>query len=143
MKQITLGKEKNLKQNFYKFKNNDLWEQKNQISLLNKIYLNGNDENKKFIIQEINKKINSYKNQDLAKSISIETLINQEEVLEKLVASKLKCFYCKNNILLFYKFNRDEKQWSLDRINNDIGHSYSNTLISCLQCNLQRRCKKF
>ncbi len=31
------------------------------------------------------------------------------------------------------------KQWSLDRINNDIGHNSGNLLIACLECNLKRR----
>lgn len=30
-------------------------------------------------------------------------------------------------------------QWSLDRIDNDIGHDFGNLVISCLKCNLKRR----
>jgi len=30
-------------------------------------------------------------------------------------------------------------QWTLDRIDNDMGHNNNNTVISCLGCNLQRR----
>ena len=30
-------------------------------------------------------------------------------------------------------------QWTLDRINNDIGHNIGNLVISCLKCNLKRR----
>jgi len=30
-------------------------------------------------------------------------------------------------------------QWSLERLNNNIGHYSNNTCISCLRCNLQRR----
>ena len=43
------------------------------------------------------------------------------------------------NVLLFYKNVREEKQWTLDRIDNNSGHSNINTVIACLQCNLQRR----
>ena len=38
------------------------------------------------------------------------------------------------------------KQWTLDRLDNRYQHSDKNCVISCLQCNLQRRClddKKF
>ena len=31
------------------------------------------------------------------------------------------------------------KQWTLDRIDNDQGHTYDNVVIACLECNLQRR----
>ncbi len=36
---------------------------------------------------------------------------------------------------------REMKQWSLDRINNDLGHSCENVFISCLECNLKKRTK--
>ena len=32
------------------------------------------------------------------------------------------------------------EQWSLDRIDNDYGHNHDNVVISCLECNLKRRC---
>ena len=31
------------------------------------------------------------------------------------------------------------KQWSLDRIDNNIGHNVGNLVIACLECNLKRR----
>ena len=30
-------------------------------------------------------------------------------------------------------------QWTVDRIDNSIGHDIENIVISCLKCNLQRR----
>ena len=45
-----------------------------------------------------------------------------------------------------YENKREPLQWTLDRIDNDIGHSNDNTVICCLKCNLDRRCindKKF
>ena len=59
--------------------------------------------------------------------------------MEKLVLSKLRCTYCRDNVLFIYKQIREEKQWTLDRINNSIGHSNKNTVIACLKCNLERR----
>ena len=40
---------------------------------------------------------------------------------------------------ILYEFVRENSQWSLDRIDNDIGHNNDNVLISCLECNLKRR----
>lgn len=31
------------------------------------------------------------------------------------------------------------KQWTLDRIDNDIGHYSDNVVIACLSCNLHRK----
>jgi hypothetical protein len=31
------------------------------------------------------------------------------------------------------------KQWTLDRIDNDIGHNKNNLVIACLECNLKRK----
>ena len=30
-------------------------------------------------------------------------------------------------------------QWTLDRIDNELGHNIGNLVISCLKCNLKRR----
>jgi hypothetical protein len=59
--------------------------------------------------------------------------------IDLLVQSNLTCFYCKCFTLILYKNVRDGNQWSLDRIDNDKGHSHDNVVISCLKCNLQRK----
>ena len=38
-----------------------------------------------------------------------------------------------------YNNVREKKQWTLDRLDNDIGHYNSNVVISCLECNLKKR----
>lgn len=118
-----------------------------QISLLNQSYLEEKKDKTNIIYREINKKINGYKNQDIKKQIYNEKkLITMEETMEKLVISKLKCHYCLQNTHILYTRNRDETQWTLDRIDNNLCHSNENTVIACLKCNLQRRCqdaKKF
>lgn len=86
----------------------------------------------------LNKKIQGYGQQDSTKKLDA-ILITFEEVVEKLFISKLKCDYCNKKIKLIYKKVRDVEQWTLDRIDNDLGHSCKNTIISCLKCNLQRR----
>ena len=111
-----------------------------QVKMINQLFMDGECENMKLLKREIEKKINSYKSQDITKKIYNELiLISLSDTIEKLVCSKLKCHYCKENVLLFYKNVRDSKQWTLDRIDNDLCHSNENTLIACLHCNLQRR----
>lgn len=117
-------------------------ELKQQIFLINKSYMNIEHQHSKNIASEINRKINGYKSQDVKKNIfNEELLVNAENVLEKLVSCKLNCYYCKNKVKVLYKIVRDQQQWTLDRINNDLCHSNDNTVISCLKCNLQRRVK--
>ena len=40
--------------------------------------------------------------------------------------------------MLFYKECKQANQWSLDRIDNTMGHNSNNVVISCLECNLKR-----
>ena len=124
---------------------NKYFEYNNQVNLINKIYLENLNQSdlfiKSIILKEINKKIASYKNQDICNNKFENKNINQEEVIEKLVSSKLKCFYCKSNCYLLYKKVRDCHQWTLDRINNNLSHENDNVIISCLKCNLERRCQ--
>ena len=116
-----------------------------QIAMINKMYIGCDDaniENNSLLKQELEKKIGSYKQQDMKKEIYNDALlITLAELIEKLVISKLKCAYCSNEVLLLYKNAREEKQWTLDRKYNDECHSNENTVISCLKCNLERRVK--
>lgn len=107
-----------------KFKNNEI----SDVSL------------NKLIKQEIRKKLSSYKSQD-KKNGKYDELqhISYSELLEKLVSSNLECYYCNSKLFLLYKKRGEPMQWSLERFNNNIGHYDSNTCITCLKCNLQRR----
>lgn len=112
----------------------------NHIKFVNMYYLNEpfNEQNR--IEKELKKKLSGYKNQDKKKNRHDEVLfIKLDELVEKLVVSKLNCHYCKKQCLLFYKEKRNYLQWTLDRINNNIGHFNDNVVISCLGCNLQKR----
>jgi hypothetical protein len=97
--------------------------------------------------REINDKINSYKQQDIKKNIhNKDTLITFNNIKNKLLNNFLLCTYCKQRVKFLYRIVRDEYQWTLDRIDNKKNHTDENTVISCLKCNLKRRCldkKKF
>ena len=123
-----------------------------QIQLVGELYMDYGEEKIKDIIKsrlkgELLNKIQGYKYQDINKDIfNADTLITLEDVLEKLISSKLSCCYCSKPVLVFYKNVREPMQWTLDRIDNDLSHTKENTCIACLKCNLQRRCmdaKKF
>ena len=114
-----------------------------QIQLLNNIFENNfkyNDEVSKIAIQEINRKISGYKQQDmLKKHYDSDNFLTFECVINKLVESELKCRYCKCEMAILYDMSREIKQWSVDRIDNDKGHNNDNFHLACLDCNLKRR----
>ena len=51
----------------------------------------------------------------------------------------MHCHYCNEDMYVLYEKCRDMQQWSLDRIDNTIGHNIGNLVVSCLKCNLQRK----
>ena len=96
----------------------------------------------KIVKQQIEKKMTSYKQQDVEKKMYDSTkTIKYENVLSLLLETNSKCFYCKEEVLVLYEKVREEKQWTLDRMNNDLGHTIDNVVLACLQCNLKRRCQ--
>lgn len=90
------------------------------------------------ISKEIINKISGYKSQDKVSNHTIK-LIDYDEVLEKLSLCDMLCSYCKKIVKVSYEMVRDPRQWTLDRIDNDTGHSNINTVISCLSCNIKRK----
>jgi hypothetical protein len=121
-----------------KWKNKKLLTKEEQINILNKLLLEIKYDDDKYVKKELERKLNSYKNQDIKKDKYTSEFITYQELIEKLVISKLKCYYCWCNCLLMYENNREKKQWTLDRLDNDMGHTSENTVICCLECNLKR-----
>lgn len=122
----------------------DIYEKNNQMAYMSCVYEASNQEDIPLhllpIVREIKKKHSSYKSQDKKKNrYDEEQHITYEELLHKLHECKLKCYYCQSDLCLIYKQKNEQKQWSLERFDNNLGHYGSNTCISCLQCNLQRR----
>jgi len=94
------------------------------------------------IKNELNKKISSYKQQDIIrKLLNEEQFIDMYTVITKLYECNLECYYCKEKMVILYELVREMKQWTLDRINNDLGHNRDNIVMACLDCNLKRRRK--
>ena len=101
--------------------NNDL---KNLIILINDIFLCD--------INEISQNI--YVCIAIGDSPASFTLIHNEESKHEKLNDN-----CKKVMLLMYEQPREKMQWTLDRINNGIGHHNDNVVISCLKCNLKKR----
>lgn len=99
-----------------------------------------------FIIQEIERKSRSYKSQDIQKKQKRqdETVynstkqINTFDIIDKLYNTRLKCYYCDEYTKLYYTNIRNNKQWTLERLDNKKGHWNDNCVISCLSCNIRR-----
>lgn len=116
------------------------YDYKRELLLIHNIFYNIDDSLNDFFFKEIKRKINGYKLQDIKKNIyDFDKLINLNNIIHKLYYCKLKCHYCNENVQLFYKIVREPKQWTLDRIDNNLCHSNVNTIISCLSCNIKRR----
>ena len=138
---IMISAEKKARKVVNKWTNKDyLLNISNHISIINQLYLEQSFLGSASAKREILRKLNSYKQQDIKKDKHSSDFITESEVLEKLVVSRLKCYYCKKNALLLYENQREPKQWTLDRLDNDIGHTNNNVVICCLKCNLERRC---
>jgi hypothetical protein len=128
-------------ENRWNFKEDEL-NYENQWALINQIYKKNivNREHCELIIKQIHGKISGYRNQDvLKKKFAANSFIDEEYVIEAMIKCKNLCFYCKEPVNILYEIVRAPKQWSLDRINNDIGHDKGNVEIACLACNLRRK----
>lgn len=118
------------------------------------------------IKSQILQKIRGYKVQDLEKKLYIEDRFVQGDssilcpcilqpknsegqrphefvdlsyVLQLLKESKLQCVYCHEPTRILYEHVREPKQWTLERIDNSLGHVVGNVQIACLICNIRRR----
>ena len=88
----------------------------------------------------ISAKINSYKQQDKKRNMYDNTkFITYTDVIHKLKYCGMICYYCDKPMKILYNNCRDNTQWTLDRLDNNIGHNTDNVVMSCLQCNLNRR----
>ena len=92
------------------------------------------------VSKEIQRKLYGYKYQDKQKELFLETeFLSFENIVDLLIASQLTCVYCKKAVQVLYHNVREPRQWSVDRIDNSIGHNNNNVQIACLDCNLKRK----
>jgi hypothetical protein len=122
----------------------DQYKYESQLETIQAIYNNQSCSNliSKTMVQEINRKIYGYKHQDLLKhKYNEDDFITLESILRTMVQCSLLCYYCHQHMDVLYCISREGKQWSVDRINNQLGHNKDNFYLACLECNLKRRCR--
>jgi len=126
----------------------DCFEYQNQLNMVYDISNNYINKEKgyegadvcKIAIQQIHKKISGYKGQDaIKKHLDTDKFLTFESIIQKMIECELKCRYCKNPMNVLYDISREMTQWSVDRINNNLGHNIDNYHLACLECNLKRR----
>jgi len=76
-------------------------------------------------------KINEYLRQDVIAHRSLDYYITSSKIIQILTKCNYRCIYC--HICLNYR------SWTLHRIDNNIGHTHSNCVIACLNCNTNRK----
>ena len=87
----------------------------------------------------IKRKVAGYKKQDEKFEIySAKHSITVDQVKSMMEECGMKCTHCLCTMLAEYGA-RDPKQWTVDRIDNTMGHNVGNVVLCCLQCNLKRR----
>ena len=90
--------------------------------------------------QLIHSKWYGYRAQDIEKDLfCIDRFINEIDMVDLLIDSRLLCFYCRKEMQLLYEHVRETLQWSIERIDNKKGHDRGNVVIACLGCNLRRK----
>lgn len=109
-----------------------------QMNVLNMI--DSEDKYKSMCLSHIRTKLSGYRQQDiLKKKLDEIKFVSFNEVITLLRDCELKCHYCSQAVYILYERVREMKQWSLDRIDNNIGHNSGNLVVACLECNLKRR----
>ena len=102
-----------------------------------------NSKEKRLMKQEIERKICSYKHQDILKKHDQQNFIDYECILSQLLKCNMTCHYCFCQVYILYDNVREKHQWTVDRIDNAKGHTKDNYVISCLECNMKRRAQFF
>lgn len=93
----------------------------------------------KLVHQQIQAKRAGYRYQDQIKTLyNSDDFVTFADVLGLLV-NQPKCYYCKDTVLVLYEHVREPRQWTLERLDNELGHNRGNVVLACLQCNLRRR----
>ena len=117
-----------------------LYEEDMQLKIVELLMGPTNTDNYSILNAQLLRKMSGYKSQDVSKGVYNEvSFFAPMDALKKMHEMKMLCIYCEIKMLFVYEHARNMKQWTLDRLNNDLGHDKENVVISCLACNLSKR----
>jgi hypothetical protein len=92
-------------------------------------------ENHKNLSLSIRAKLSSYKCSDVQKKRDCTNYITVQDVLK---LKKDSCIFC-NCILLYKNYTKfNPQQYSIDRLDSELGHVRENCQIICLHCNISK-----
>jgi hypothetical protein len=88
----------------------------------------------------LRRKLYEYRKQDRENGChDRRTAISAEETVQLVAKAKGKCHHCKRVVSFVKNPKMRDDGFSLDRKNNEIGHTRANSVVSCLKCNVKRR----
>lgn len=102
--------------------------QRVECNFVDKVSINDGE-----LLKSINDKINRHENSDKEEKRGKCTLTPQE-VVEIINKYDAKCDQCDRDVLFEYKANC-KLQYSIDRKNNDLPHTFDNCRLTCWGCN--------
>ena len=127
--------------NRFSVKDEDIEEQTEIPPLIKTVPIRiSNERINNYLCNDVNKRVEHFKNiikRELTK-IEIDEIKNEmsryrlseSEILRLIAKFNYRCYYCHVQI--------DNKNWSLDRIDNDGYHTIRNCILSCVDCNRER-----
>ncbi len=80
-------------------------------------------------------KIRTCRNEDKQKNREFN--IDKDYIKVLIEETKNICKYCKENIKFEWEEANDRKQFTINRLNNNIGHIKGNVEICCMDCNIR------
>jgi len=89
------------------------------------------------VSQKICNKLATLKSIDTQKQRGFDLTI--EQVVEMLKECQNRCSYCDTTVKIIGYESHDRDQFTVDRIDDSVGHKYGNCVIACFNCN-NRKC---
>ena len=97
---------------------------------------------RKELVEKIERKIDRYNSSDAKYCRAVQPESNEpltsQWVIDRLLAQKNECCWCNKQLLLVNYRPYDPDQFSIDRLDNKLGHTQDNCVISCYKCNADR-----
>lgn len=90
------------------------------------------------VLMEFRSKQRGYQEQDRKRDWNPDDVLTESEIAERMLVQKQRCWHCNTRIHVLYRDRYDPLQWSIDRLDNQKGHTRDNVVVSCMRCNLRR-----